>query len=64
MPVSRMRANCFGIFTIRLSARMSTPKGERLHPDLPIYGNREARIFAYWDHAPRLKWQTQDYYDS
>ena len=23
-------------------------QGERLHPDLPIYANREARIFCYW----------------
>jgi phage terminase large subunit-like protein len=39
-------------------------QGERLHPDLPIYGNREARIFAYWDHQPRLPWQTSQYYAS
>ena len=39
-------------------------QGERLHPDLPIYANREARIFAYWDHEPRMPWQTQAYYDS
>jgi phage terminase large subunit-like protein len=39
-------------------------QGERLHPDLPIYANREARIFAYWDHEPRMPWQTQTYYDS
>ncbi len=39
-------------------------KGERLHPDLPIYGNREARIFAYWDHEPRMPWQTKEYYES
>jgi phage terminase large subunit-like protein len=39
-------------------------KGERLHPDLPIYGNREARIFAYWDHQPRFGWQTPAYYAS
>jgi hypothetical protein len=39
-------------------------QGERLHPDLPIYANREARLFAYWDHQPRMPWQTQAYYDS
>ncbi len=39
-------------------------QGEKLHPDLPIYCNREARLFAYWDHEPRMKWQTQAYYDS
>jgi len=39
-------------------------QGERLHPDLPIYANREARIFAYWDHEPRMPWQTESYYAS
>ncbi|HEY2922941.1 MAG TPA: hypothetical protein VGK77_28515, partial [Candidatus Binatia bacterium] len=39
-------------------------QGERIHPDLPIYANREARIFAYWDHEPRMPWQTQSYYDA
>jgi hypothetical protein len=36
--------------------------GERLHPDLPIYANRDARIFCYWDHEPRCPWQTAEYY--
>jgi hypothetical protein len=39
-------------------------QGERIHPDLPIYANREACLFAYWDHEPRMPWQTQEYYDS
>ncbi len=39
-------------------------QGERLHPDLPIYVNREARIFAYWDHEPSMPWQTEAYYHS
>ena len=39
-------------------------QGERLHPDLPIYGNREARILAYWDTEPRMTWQTAEYYES
>jgi hypothetical protein len=28
------------------------PEGQavRIHPTLPIYENREARIFCYWDH--------------
>src|SRR6266542_1577611 len=39
-------------------------QGARIHPDLPIYANRDARIFAYWDHEPRMPWQTQAYYDS
>ena len=45
---------------------MSTPKvrANSMHPDLPIYGNREARLLAYWDHEPRMAWQTQAYYDS
>jgi phage terminase large subunit-like protein len=39
-------------------------QGERLHPELPIFGNREARIFAYWDHEPSMPWQTEAYYSS
>ena len=42
----------------------SEGQGEPLHPDLPIYANREARIFAYWDHEPRMPWQTESYYTS
>lgn len=38
--------------------------GERIHPELPIYGNREARILAYWDHEPRMPWQTEEYYEA
>jgi phage terminase large subunit-like protein len=38
--------------------------GGRIHPTLPIYANREARLFAYWDHEPRMPWQTQEYYES
>lgn len=37
-------------------------QGERIHPDLPIYANREARLFVYWDHEARMPWQTPDYY--
>ena len=37
---------------------------ERIHSDLPIYVNREARIFAYWNHEARMPWQTEAYYDS
>jgi len=39
-------------------------QGEKLHPDLPIFANREARIFVYWDHEPRMEWQTDAYYQS
>jgi phage terminase large subunit-like protein len=38
--------------------------GERLHDGSPVYANREARIFCYWDHEPRLPWQTPAYYAS
>jgi hypothetical protein len=37
-------------------------KAERIHPELPIYVNREAGIFCYWDHEPRMPWQTPSYY--
>ena len=37
-------------------------QGERLHPDLPVYANRPARLFVYWDHDPRMPWQTPQYY--
>jgi len=39
-------------------------QGERIHPDLPIYANKEARLFIYWDHEPRMPWQTPAYYQS
>ena len=39
-------------------------QGIRLHPELPLYANREARLFVYWDHEPRLPWQTPAYYAS
>lgn len=39
-------------------------QGERLHPDLPIYANRDARLFVYWDHLPRMPWQTPAYYEA
>ena len=38
-------------------------QGERLHPDLPIYANRESRALAYWDHEQgRMPWQDREYY--
>jgi hypothetical protein len=42
------------------------PEGQavRIHPTLPIYENREERIFCYWDREARLPWQTEEYYDS
>jgi len=39
-------------------------RGEHLHQDLPIYANREARLFIYWDHEARMPWQTPAYYAS
>jgi phage terminase large subunit-like protein len=39
-------------------------QGERIHDTLPVYANREARLFCYWEHSPRLPWQTPAYYAS
>jgi hypothetical protein len=39
-------------------------QGERLHSTLPIFANREARLFAYWDSLPRMPWQSPEYYQS
>lgn len=33
---------------------------EELAP-LPVYENK--RLFTYWDHEPRLPWQTEEYYE-
>jgi phage terminase large subunit-like protein len=38
--------------------------GSKVHPDLPLFANREARLLVYWDHAPRLPWQTSAYYST
>ena len=37
-------------------------QGERIHPELPIYANKEASLLVYWDHEPRMPWQTPEYY--
>jgi len=39
------------------------PDGQamRLHPDLPIYANKAAQIFCYWDHQ-RMPWQADPKY--
>lgn len=37
-------------------------QGVKLHSDLPIYANHAARLFVYWDHEPRMPWQTPAYY--
>lgn len=39
-------------------------QAERVHPSLPIFINRAARIFCYWDHEARLPWQTPAYYEA
>jgi hypothetical protein len=36
----------------------------RLDPESPIYENPGARLFVYWDHEPRMPWQTGAYYES
>ena len=40
--------------------------GKRLEafPDLPCYADQSGTIFAYWDHEPRMPWQTPDYYEA
>jgi hypothetical protein len=53
----------FGLYKLGVSIdEHPDGRGERLHPDLPIYANRDARLFVYWDHAPRMPWQTPAYY--
>lgn len=43
------------------------PDGEGVRhpdfPDLPVYVNERAGIFCYWDHEPRMPWQTPEYYE-
>jgi phage terminase large subunit-like protein len=39
-------------------------QGIRLHDELPLYANTEARICAYWDHNARMPWQSERYYAS
>jgi phage terminase large subunit-like protein len=39
-------------------------QGERIHPTLPLYLNREARLLTLWDHEPRTPWQTARYLDA
>jgi phage terminase large subunit-like protein len=36
-------------------------KGERIDDELPIYVN--GGLFMYWDHRPRMPWQTPEYYE-
>ena len=65
MPVSRVSQSCCGNLYKQVSKdEHPEGEGECIHPDLPIFANRKARLFAYWDHEPRMPWQTQEYYDS
>ena len=35
-------------------------KGKKLHKDIPVKVNKD--LYFYWDHKPRMPWQTKDYY--
>src|SRR5262249_52758441 len=62
MPVSRVSQSCCGNLYKQVSKdEHPEGEGECIHPDLPIFANRKARLFAYWDHEPRMPWQTQEY---
>jgi len=37
-------------------------KGVLIHPELPLYENKEASLLVYWDHVARMPWQTPEYY--
>lgn len=42
-------------------------RGVRLYedfPDLPCYTNEQGSVFCYWDHEPRMPWQTPEYYEA
>ncbi len=39
-------------------------QGARIHPTLPLYLAREARLLVLWDHEPRMPWQTPAYYEA
>jgi len=54
----------FGLYKLGVSPdEHPEGQGERLHLDLPIFGNRAARLFVYWDHEPRMPWQIPVYYE-
>jgi len=46
--------------------KLTVLDGDRVESlgDLPCYVSKDGSIFAYWDHEPRMPWQTQIYYDS
>ena len=33
-------------------------QGVRIHKTLPLYYNEKARLLVYWDHVPRMPWQS------
>lgn len=35
-------------------------QGTKLHQDLPVWTN--GKLYCYWDHKPRMVWQTKEYY--
>jgi len=37
-------------------------QGVQIHPTLPLYFNAELRTLVFWDHVPRMPWQTPAYY--
>lgn len=39
-------------------------RAERIDPKWPLYADRAARLLCYWDHAPRMPWQSPAYYDT
>ncbi len=39
-------------------------QGVRIHPDLPLYLNADTRLLVYWDHEPRMPWQTARYLEA
>jgi phage terminase large subunit-like protein len=39
-------------------------RGERIHPTLPLWLNRAARLLVYWDDEARMPWQTPAYDDA
>ena len=54
-----------GLYKLGVSAEEHPEgKAERIHAELPIYSNPDARLITYWDHQPRFNWQTPAYYAS
>lgn len=46
---------------------MTVLNGERMEdrfPDLPMYVSKDGSVLCYWNHEPRMPWQTPSYYES